>query len=168
MFTTEDFRDSSIRNMAWAALLGSERLLYRASISDPSIDELLDHLWAWTTVDYTTFGAWYDSRPDLVDVGLGDPLPEGLANAFERAGIRPSDGYRLLQALTEVIYGSMFAAVDWLWVEKAFTEVIGVLGDYEHGVPNPALLPASSRQEGHGWGHAVDSTTLDLIRHLEW
>lgn len=168
MPTSADYGQSSVRKMSWAALLGTERLLDSAFIREPWITALLDHIWRYSTVDGESFPSWVESGRDLADIAMESTLPSDIAQAFEMGGIRVEDGRVLLQGVTEIIYTSLYGAVDWTSTNQFFDSVVEVLADYEHGVPDPQALPESLRSERSGWGTPVDVGTCELIRRLSW
>jgi hypothetical protein len=137
-------------------------------ISEPSLQRLLEHLWLCSTIGSESFPSWYDARPELVEVGLGDPMPEHLVRAFADAGIRPDHAHDLLEGITEIIYTNLFAAVTREWVEREFDKVVWILAEYRHSVPSPDSLPVSDRRGSSGWGDPIDTATLEEIRRLDW
>ena len=125
-------------------------------------------MWAWSTVTSGTFSDWYESRPELVEVGLGDPVPENLREKCEAAGIPAEDLRAILTATTEVIYTNLFGAITWGWVTTELDSVADVLARYEMGLPHPGCLPVSSDREREGWGNPLDYVSVQAIRAMDW
>ena len=154
--------------MSWAALLGVEHWFNRAGLTSDAISVWLDHLWAWSTIGPDTFDDWYNGRPDLIEVGMGDALPEDLRAPAQEAGIAPEALHEAIIATTEVVYGNLFASITWAWVTKEFDRVAHVLASYELGMPSPDCLPVSTRDEQNGWGNRLSIEALGHVRATDW
>jgi hypothetical protein len=162
------YAESSIRRMSWAALLAVEEWFHRAGLSDPEIDQWLDHLWRWSVVTQKAFDDWYRTRPELVSIEQTGLLPERL-NGVAKSASNPADEFRsVIFAATDVIYASLFGGINWEYRAESLDAIVDVLDRYELGLPPPNCLPRSSRSEWHGWGNAVDEKTMAAIRTLDW
>lgn len=152
--------------MSWAGLLAAEHWVRRTGVSHPDIDALIDHAWRWSTIGRSeSFIDWYAALPRLQGLLT---LPADVTAEAIRADVPAEDVATLVRSLDQLVYGNLFGALQFAWVEQDLDGIADIVERYELGLPSPDRLPASSRGDDGGWGYSVDASTVSMIRALDW
>jgi hypothetical protein len=149
----EAFADSPVDARLAAALVAVEALCSQRNVQDPQVNELIDHLWSWLTVDETNFQEWYAFDSPLLEAGLGAELPDETAEAFAQVGVNREALRRLVMGLIEILYGNLFAAIDDDATQAHMEAVAEVLAELGIAWPSRARFPL---RDGQARPHAED------------
>ena len=158
------YRKLGLRGRLAAALLCFDGLCQTRSIDSRLVDEFVEHLWRFLSLNFETdLRVWEDERPDLVLLPFEDEEPRGIPDLAKKLGLSDSVFRRLIERIVEIVYGSLYGAVnngeslrDLKWVFRICEEA-GI-------TPPPAKLFFSCRfSDDDGWGFPLSEEEL-----LEW
>jgi hypothetical protein len=131
----EAFADSPVDARLAAALVAVETLRDQREIESDDLSALIDHLRRWLSVDETNFQEWHAFDSPLLEAALGGALPLEAVNAFARAGLNEAMSRRLITGLVEIVYWSLFAAIDDDATQAHMEAVAEVVSQF--GIPWP-------------------------------
>lgn len=167
----DGYKPFSVNGRLAGALLAVGRLLDERDVVSRQVDDLLDHLWKWLTVNEHSFGDWEAWTSDLLEFALGGDLPSEVEGEFESLGLATPTLRRLWESLVDIVYFNLFAAVD----HGANMRDLRVLSDLlaSHGISLPPVdllqsSPAAERSQENDWGTVVDSDEVVRLRSLRW
>ena len=152
----EAYQGLSVNARLVVALETTERLCETLSLSDPTLDELIEHLWGWLVVDASGFNEWHDFENPILDAALGDPVPEEFRATAVAARLDEPQARRWITGLVEIVYGHLFGAIDHAATQQWLADVLEVASDNGIRPNDPANYEMfGSRQDGDGWGTKV-------------
>lgn len=144
-------RSLSLTARVALALLIFERFCSERLLRSAHVEEFLTHLWQWPQITGPDqFTPWEAARPALVNYGLGDELPEIVAQEIALAGVPEKQFRTLVSGVVEILWGSFWgAASDKLSFESLRTVVVQV-----ESALLPSLTPfrCSRFSDRNGWG----------------
>ena len=146
------------------ALLIFEKYCKNHKLKDSLIDDLSDYLWKWPLIDgVEQFNSWEQSRPQLVNFGLGDEASDKLKSILEFSDVNQSAFRGIVSNIVEILWVSFWgAAEDDLSIQALSTVIksskLSIL---------PPLTPFKFSQfcDGNGWGKKVFKEDCDFWRH---
>jgi len=175
MSISHEFADSSLNRILFLSLLASERWLRHLDLENqPSLKAWMEHLYAYLSLANAdpAFEDWLASGPSfLVDIHQGHALDDELIAVCEAASVPPRDMREVMFTTTDLVYGHLFAGIQWDWVDGSVTRLAALLGSYGLGFPSDSFVPGSDRSEDGGHGRPVPAPTVAAIRRrcqLEW
>ncbi len=143
----ERCKELSLTARVAAALLIFEGYCRSETIGSSELEEFLDYMWEWPRVE---FEEWEARKPQLVNAGLGEPLPPSLVSRLEQRGIGAHGFAKAIGGLVEILWGSFWGAAEDNGSLKALECVVA----HAHSGPLPPLTPFrfSRFVDGNGWG----------------
>lgn len=129
------------------------------------VGRYIEHMWGFLALPGAGVGfeEWEADTPDLVDVGLGDELPDGLATYLAERVVSESEFRTALMHCTEILYGSMFAAADNAGSLRDLTSLAAIVVPAGAAWPDLSVF-ASSLWDRGGWGGKLTANELAAWR----
>lgn len=124
------------------------------NVEDQSINEFFEYLWKWPLIEGPDqFEPWEQSRPLLVNYGLGEPANEEIIRLTSEHHIDENDFREMISGIVEILWGSFWGGAEDELSFSALQNVIKV-----SRLENlPALTPFKFSQfsENSGWGNKL-------------
>jgi hypothetical protein len=113
-----------------------------------------DHLWRFVgTVDEpNAFDCWLEAEPPLIEAGLGYEYPAGFEAFLASRGVPEREFRQALQATTEIIYGSLYAAADEVGSQIDLIHLWRVAETVGVRCPDLSRFNGSRWADRGGWG----------------
>jgi len=156
------YRKLSLPARLGVALVCFEGYCRAKSLRHPIIEAFILHMWDIPCI--TSLPDWESQDCELVQVGLGDPFPPEIQQLLKAAGIEETDFRRLVESCVEIIYGSAYAASDYLGSLRFLHEVLCVTSTAGVGPPPVEPFLVSLFADGHGWGKRLSAEQRDAWR----
>jgi len=156
------------RKLSLTARMAIALLVFERFCSDNLIEcrqtkDLSEHLWQWPLIDGPDqFEPWEQSRPELVDYGLGDGATKVILSVLEQGQVEESKFRDIVGGLVEILWGSFWGASENEQSLKSLSIVLNSanLDTY------PPLTPFrfSLFSERSGWGQSLTKEDRDYWR----
>jgi len=147
------------------ALCCFERYCRVVGLHSPSIQSFLDYMWEWplrmTPAELTE---WESRRTDLVETGLGDPVPDDVRAVLQKRGIDESEFQSLVESTVEIIFGSFYGAAEDERSLAYLTQVVSICARRGIRPPPLSVFAASRFEDRDGWGHDLSIQEGDRWR----
>jgi hypothetical protein len=149
--------------LAVALVLFSEYCKLRC-LQHPEIKAFVDYLWRFMTTHRKgePFDAWVEEEPALVSVGLGDEFETELKEHIESSGASSGEFRHVVECVTEVLYGSMYAAANEARSFRDLIELAAIVNPLGVDWPDLKRFASSRWSDNHGWGE--DLCPADIAR----
>lgn len=131
---------------------------------DPLIPDFLDLMWTLPTEnDLADWDVRAQADP-VAAFGLGLACSAEVANSVSSCGIAEADFRRIIEALLEIVYSSLYAATNLGAGHEFLSLVLKETASKEGSLPPAEIFRSCGANEGHGWGAAVSPGTRDTWR----
>jgi hypothetical protein len=161
----QDYSALSVQARLAAGLLTVEAWLRRYRIEDEGTTTVLEHMWQFMTVTAETFQAWYDFKPEaLLAAESEEPVPAPAAAACRQYGAAAQDLATMLGAVVNIVYESLFGALDLNLSMARLREIATVATRSGIGIPAASRFGHMSVHEFHGWGNPVSAAQVVALR----
>jgi len=159
----EECRELSLTARAAVGLLVFERFCLLNELGSKDISDFLNYMWQWPLIDGADeFEPWEQSRPKLVDYGLGDDADTEIEEMLVSSDI-PEEKFRnLVCGIVDTLWGSFWGAAE---NESSLKCLQGAIRAANLKVL-PPLTPFrfSKFSEGSGWGNKIRPQDCEFWR----
>lgn len=165
MRDVEDYADLSVRARLAAGLLTVEAWLRRHQVEDEGTTAVLEHMWQFMTVTPETFQDWHDFEPEaLIAAETDEAVLPSAAAACRRHGARVEDLATMLPAVIDIVYDSLFGALDLSLSMARLREIAAAAARSGTAIPDASRFAHLPAHEFHGWGNPVSAAQLAGLR----
>ena len=163
----DELAELSLTGRLAAALICVERVGRAQGLADKQLQDFLDYLWEFPVLaSPDAFQEWHDRPVVLVEVGLGDPLPEHWCARLATTAIRPEVFRELLESTVEVVFSSFYAASDNEGSLTRLTRVAEIATKLGAAPPGMEPFRFSRFADRQGWGEQLTPPERDRWRAL--
>ncbi|OAI22394.1 MULTISPECIES: hypothetical protein [Methylomonas] len=147
----EECRSLSLTARLLLALMIFERFCVQKGIVHTEIEQFVEYLWQWPAINGPDeFNPWENSRPHLVNYGLGDEIHKEVLSNLEAKGVSEQSFRDIVSGVVEILWGNFWGAPDDDGSFRMLRQVV----EAAKVDPLPSITPFKFSRflDNSGWG----------------
>ncbi len=157
-------RKLSLTARSAIALVVFKGFCEKNNISGQALDDFLDYMWEWPVIDGADqFTPWEDSKPSLVNFGLGDEESTVISDLLKNTSIKDYQFRSIVAGVVEILWGSFWGASENDLSLQALKAVLNLTNT--SNLPSLTPFKFSKFKDDSGWGKSeISKSDRDFWR----